>query len=54
MYDSLERKHKRETIMRWFGRVRRKYVGCIGRRVLRMELPRNTKWESGGRGYGSG
>ena len=33
----------REARVRWFGHVQRKYDGYIGRRMLRMELPR--KWK---------
>ena len=29
----------RAAILRWFGHVRRKDDGYIGRRMLRMELP---------------
>ena len=33
----------REARLRWFGLVRRKDDGCIGRRMLRMELPGKRK-----------
>ena len=34
---------KIRTRLRWFGHVRRKYDGYIGRRMLRMELPGKRK-----------
>ena len=33
----------REAILRWFGHVRRKDVGNIGRTTLKMELPEKRK-----------
>ena len=33
----------REAILRWYGHIRRKDDGYIGRRMLRMELPGNMK-----------
>ena len=33
----------REARLRWYGHVRRKYEGYIGRRMLRMELPGKRK-----------
>ena len=33
------REKAREARLRWYGHVRRKDDGCIGRRMLRMELP---------------
>ena len=30
---------KREAILRWYGHIRRKDDGYIGRSMLRMELP---------------
>ena len=40
-WDSLEK--TREARLRWYGHVRRKYDGYIGRRMLRMELPGKRK-----------
>ena len=33
----------REASLRWYGHLRRKYDGCIGRRMLRMELTGKRK-----------
>ena len=33
----------REARLRWYGHARRKYVGYIGRRMLRIELPGKRK-----------
>ena len=33
----------REARLSWYGHVRRKDDGCIGRRMLRMELPGKRK-----------
>ena len=33
----------REAILRWYGHLRRKYDGYIGRRMLRMELQGKRK-----------
>ena len=35
----------REAILRWYGHVRRRYDGYIGRRMLRMELSGKMKRE---------
>ena len=35
----------REARLRWYGHLRRKDDGYIGRRMLRMELPEKRKWE---------
>ena len=40
----------REARLRWFGHVRRKDDGYIGRRMLRMELPGNGEGLKGGTG----
>ena len=40
-WEGLERKH--EARLRWYGHLRRKYDGYIGRRMLRMELPGKKK-----------
>ena len=34
----------REARLRWYGHIRRKDDGYIGRRMLRMELPGKRKW----------
>ena len=34
----------REAILRWYGHLRRKDDGYIGRRMLRMESPGKRKW----------
>ena len=34
----------REARLRWYGHLRRKDDGYIGRRMLRMELPGKRKW----------
>ena len=34
----------REAILRWYGHVRRKDDGYIGRRLLRMDLPVKRQW----------
>ena len=38
----------REARLRWYGHLRRKDDGYIGRRILRMELPRNREGLKGG------
>ena len=43
-WDGLEK--PREARLRWYGHVRRKDDGYIGRRMLRMELPGKRKRES--------
>ena len=40
-WDGLEK--TREARLRWFGHVRRKDDGYIGRRMMRMELPGKRK-----------
>ena len=40
-WEGFERKH--EARLRWYGHLRRKYDGYIGRRMLRMELPGKRK-----------
>ena len=47
----------REARLRWYGHLRRKDDGYIGRRMLRMELPGNGKakkevYGCGERGHG--
>ena len=34
----------RKARLRWYGHLRRKDDACIGRRILRMELPGKRKW----------
>ena len=34
----------REARLRWFGHVRRKEDGHIGRRMLKLEVPGKNKW----------
>ena len=44
----------REARLRWYGHLRRKYDGYIGRRMLRMELPGKRKRKAKTEVYGSG
>ena len=39
-----DKNRNENIILRWYGHLRRKYDGYIGRRMLRMELPGKRKW----------